>query len=522
MKFNTFTSTVAGFMCLSMVASAQECKLLFDLEGVRLSSPTEKRLDNNGSFRDSKEQFLRSYRESSDEYTISLPLSMIDSLMNLTSQPDYITVLSTVCQLSDMQPIKEVQKTRLKSYSEELAARQTQVDALISSLGKKITSKEQENLIAEIIEELGSRGIYPPSKTLADLKKGKISKDLDELFNKYSALLMLKSGFASQNLSGLNDEILGVDGLKVLYSLLKYPTYDDLPAYVKEKNETRSGRKIFWVNVEGSEIEFPMKTVVDSIPNPLCAKSLIVFPQNLSKVNSLKIAEAQKDFAWLDSEDYTVKTEQYPMPITYRRYASHPEYKVTDSHGSKGVYDNNGSLVAYVLAGPVGFNPVENNINAIYAHEYEADAYDIKKSDAHVRDHILEKAEVKFHPGSRAQRIFNTKIRRIDKASLAKPDNDYMVKAILAQKEAERITRQDEIDHLKNYDRNGENWCAQIRSDWNNKIAEKGASWTEVISPTSYSVTYMTREGNPAIKEIYKVQNTTPYRIEIVKTVQIL
>ena len=99
---------------------------------------------------------------------------------------------------------------------------------------------------------------------------------------------------------------------------------------------------------------------------------------------------------------------------------------------------------------------------------------------------------------------------------------DYMVKAILAQKEAERITRQDEIDHLKNYDRNGENWCAQIRSDWNNKIAEKGASWTEIITPTSYSVTYMTREGNPAIKEIYKVQNTTPYRIEIVKTVQIL
>ncbi|MDE7111828.1 MAG: hypothetical protein K2O38_08010, partial [Muribaculaceae bacterium] len=35
MKFNTFTSTLAGFMCLSMVASAQECKLLFDLEGVR-------------------------------------------------------------------------------------------------------------------------------------------------------------------------------------------------------------------------------------------------------------------------------------------------------------------------------------------------------------------------------------------------------------------------------------------------------------------------------------------------------
>ena len=143
--------------------------MLFDLEGVRLSSPTEKRLDNDGSFRNSKEQFSRSYRESSGEYTISLPLSMIDSLMNLTSQPDYITVLSTVCQLSDMQSIKEVQKTRLKSYSEVLAARQTQVDALRSSLGKKITSKEQENLITEIIEELGSRGIYPPSKTLACL-----------------------------------------------------------------------------------------------------------------------------------------------------------------------------------------------------------------------------------------------------------------------------------------------------------------------------------------------------------------
>lgn len=512
-------------MCFSLGVSAQECKLLFDLEGVKLHNPTEKRVNRFGVFEEAKKQFAQNYcSESNGEPEVTLTMSQIDSLMNLQTQPEYITVQSAICQLSDMQKLIDDQKIRLAKLSEELMTRQAQVDALKSNLGKKLQSDEQKNFIFDILEELASRGIYPTSKALSDLKKGKISKDLADLFNMYSSLLKLKSGFATQNIAGLNGEILGLDSLDVLYSLIKYPTYDSLPDGVKERNETRVGNKRFYVHISKSDIEFPTKTVVDSIPNPLLTKNLVMFPENLRMINILKIANTQENFNWLDSNDYNVKSEHYPMQITYRRYESHPEYLVTNSSGSKGVFDSDGKLVAYVLEleDLKSFNPVVNNLTAIYAHEYNANAYNIQSKDTHVRDYILEKAEVKFHPGSRAQRIANTKIRHIDQASLAEPDNDYMVKAILAQKEAERITRQDEIDHIKNYDRNGENWCNQIRSDWENKLAEDGLSWTEIITPTSYSVTYLDRNGSPILKEIYNVRNTTPYRIEIVKTVHIL
>lgn len=486
-----------------------------------LNNPSDKRLSDNGEFIEAENQFAQSHRVNvygRSDYRVSLTLSQIDSLMNLSSQPVYISVPSVVCQSSDMQQLIDEQKTALTKQSEELAAQKTQVDELIQNLGKKITSKAQENLIIEILESSAARGVYPPSKAYADLKKGKISKDLADLFNQYSAILNLKSSFASENLAGLDNKISGID---VLCSLIKYPTYDDLPAAVKKQNEMGSQRKSFRVRVDRSELEFPMKTVYDSIPNPLAAENLEKFPENLHRINNLKISAAQRDFAWLDSDNFTVESENYPMQISYRRYASHPEYKVTDTNESKGVYNDKGELVAYVLDGPAGINPVGNNINAIYAHEYNANAYEIQSSDGHVRDYILELAEVKFHPGSRAQRLAATEIKRIDAASLAGPDNDYMVKAILARKEAERITRQDELDHIKYFDRNGKNWCEQIRTDWNKKLSENGPSWTEIISPTSYSITYFDRKGNPVIKETYDVHNTTPYRIEKVKTVRI-
>lgn len=512
---------VMGCLCIPVEMNAQSCRLRFNMDGVKLQNPTEKRLNGNGDFVDPRISFSKKFSrnvEGKDLHYVRASLEEIDSLMNLETILEYEVIKHSVCTPSDFEPLIAEQKARLQKLSEEFSGRAAGIDALKARIGKKLESKEQENLIVSIIDEMASKGIYAPSDALKDLKKGKISKTLADLLNQYSALNAHRKEFADRNLKDLDIPDIR---LEVLFSLMKYPTYNDLPDAQRTQFQAQS-RPQYWVKVNHKEIEFPSKAVYDTIPNPVHPVSLALFPENSRNINYLKISKAQENYAWLDSDDYTVESASYPMKIHYRKYASHPEYKVSDTDSAKGVFDAEGNIVAYVIPGRMGLNPVDNNIVAIYAHAYNENAYDIKNAPALTQNYILEKAEVKFREGSRAQRMARARIKRIDEASLAKPDNDYMVAAILADRKASQITQQDVQDQIKYYSREGENWLEQISSDWHKRLNEDCASWTEVLSPTSYSVTYLDENGAPVLREIYKVRNTTPYRIEVVKSVEFL
>lgn len=509
-------------LCTSLMMGAQELSLCFNPNEIKFQNPTEKRLNDAGDFEDPLSLYKKKHStltNGKDLSYITLTLSELDSLMNLRTKPDYLVFAHKTCNPSDFEGLISAQKERLGNMINELASRESEIDLLKANVGKKLGSKEQENLLVSIIDEMGAKRVFAPSDALKALKKGKIHKSLTDILTRYSILNTLRKEFAIKNIAALDRQDCRLD---VLFSLTSYPTYNDLPENIRAHNENNGRQpKYYWTKVNHKEFNFPIKTVYDSIPNPLTSENLLLYPDNLIRINNIKVSKAQEKFAWVNSKDYSIESENYPLPITYRKYKSHPEYKVSDTEYSKGVFTADGSLVAYVIPGQMHIDPIKNSIEAIYAHSYKENAYGIKNASSNTRDYILEKAEVKFREGSRAQRMARTRIKRIDKASLAKPDNDYMVAAILASKQAERITQQDIIDHTKYYSRDGENWLSQISSDWEKRLGEGSHTWTDILSPTSYSVTYFDINGKPALRETYKAQNTTPFRIEVIKTVEI-
>ncbi|MDE6339353.1 MAG: hypothetical protein K2K97_06155 [Muribaculaceae bacterium] len=521
MKTRNIFSLITGCFTLAIATSAQEYIFRFDPESIKFQNPTEERLNDNGNFVEPQsflaEKFKNHYQ---DNYELKLTLQELDSLMSLPSQPEYLIVMSQTCNPSDLEGLISLQKVRLENMAGELKNHRIKIDELKSNIGKKITSKEQEILLADILDEMIATGITVPPDAYKDLKKGKISKSLVDILNHYSNLNTLKTEFATRNLAELESPMIRRD---VLYSLLRYPSFDSLPERTRQRNYSNTNTRRYWVNVRHDEVNFPLKTMCDSIPNPLRPENLRKDKKNMALLNDIKIKKSQEEFAWLDSDDFTKESESYPMPIGYRKYSSHPEFKVSDSYKDrpKGVFNSNGELIAYIIPGQMGGNPVNRNITAIYAHAYKNNAYDIQNSASSTKDYILEKAEVKFREGSLAQRTAQTRIKHIDPASLAKEDNDKMVAAIMAERKATQITKQDQLDHLKYFDRDGKNWLLQISSDWNKRLGDDSYSWTEILSPTSFSVTYFESNGTPVIRETYKYQNTTPFRIEEVKTVEI-
>lgn len=182
---------VMGCLCIPVEMNAQSCNLRFNMDGVKLQNPTEKRLNDNGDFVDPRISFSKKfslYVDGKDVNYVCYSLELIDSVMNLETIPEYEVIKNSVCTPSDFEPLIAEQKARLQKESEEFSGRAAGIDALKARIGKKLESKEQEDLIVSIIDEMGSKGVFAPSDALKDLKKGKISKTLADLLNRYSVL----------------------------------------------------------------------------------------------------------------------------------------------------------------------------------------------------------------------------------------------------------------------------------------------------------------------------------------------
>lgn len=96
------------------------------------------------------------------------------------------------------------------------------------------------------------------------------------------------------------------------------------------------------------------------------------------RLDSLDAALQSEGYEWIEQEKYIEKEEKYPVDITYRAYASHPQYRIIDDC----IYDTKGNLVRIIRLTRAMFTDdlMEHIRTAIYAQDYKLGKHDISQA----------------------------------------------------------------------------------------------------------------------------------------------
>ena len=161
------------------------------------------------------------------------------------------------------------------------------------------------------------------------------------------------------------------------------PDYDEI---LKKKDEISDPyQPAMWRDAYRSERLYPRKTIKRKVRNPYCADNYLngYFHESDFANKDFSYYNMVRGWEWVDKEEYESKSEHYPAELSYRFYASHPEYRVMQNE----VYDAQGSLVGMtqvVAQGPYdgGFwRSFEKDIRQqLYKRDFLANKYDINKS----------------------------------------------------------------------------------------------------------------------------------------------
>lgn len=107
--------------------------------------------------------------------------------------------------------------------------------------------------------------------------------------------------------------------------------------------------------------------------------------------NGVVIIDKNNGWEWLEDDESEYIDEAYPMELRYRKYASHPEYKVIDDD----VFGNNGTIIrvsniAYskISYGELPDNIINELLRQEYIKDYRSNKYNFMKENAAAQMHV--------------------------------------------------------------------------------------------------------------------------------------
>ena len=136
-------------------------------------------------------------------------------------------------------------------------------------------------------------------------------------------------------------------------------------------------------------VEFPNKS----------NKTLSTEKKKVFKKGETIIIDKDEDWKWLREERFEVKGEIYPIELHYRRYSSHPQYRVMESndiHSERqiNVFTNSGSLVrAGMIYLDSRYEEFDENVEKellrqLYIIDYNKNKHNFKKENAKAQNYV--------------------------------------------------------------------------------------------------------------------------------------
>lgn len=153
------------------------------------------------------------------------------------------------------------------------------------------------------------------------------------------------------------------------------PEYDKI---LQKKDEISDPyQPATWSDAYRYESSYPRKTIKRKVRNPYCADNYLngYFHESGFANKDFNYYNMVRGWEWVDKEEYESKSEHYPAELSYRFYASHPEYRVMQDE----VYDAKGSLVGITQVDAQS-RFKKDICQQLYKRDFLANKYDINKS----------------------------------------------------------------------------------------------------------------------------------------------
>lgn len=143
---------------------------------------------------------------------------------------------------------------------------------------------------------------------------------------------------------------------------------------------------------KGKKTERPIEIKIESYSDVLEEKKTF-------KKGEPIILDKDDEWRWIITEEYENVNELYPVEISYRKYSSHPQYRVinsTDAFSERqiNVYDTKGSLIrAGMIYTSSRYNELDENVRnellkQLYIKDYNNNKHNFKKEDAKTQNYV--------------------------------------------------------------------------------------------------------------------------------------
>lgn len=233
---------------------------------------------------------------------------------------------------------------------------------------------------------------------------------------------------------------------------------------------------------------------------------------------------AEGKWAWLRSDDYERVRTTYPTEEVYKKYASHPEYKVKSINDRIVVFLND--EVVYIEKGKDKKSELVRQVCIV---DYQNNKYDIKKSStsllAKIDEMLIEGKDRMYYAGSEfaynmAKQAFNKMMQLKRNKSLAGTMFNAMVNVPeptekeIADFEAKLAVLEENIEKSKLIDSDpeykiAENYIKQLQADRENiEFKSKrfdGLSYIYTSKDSEFSIKMTMGIEGKSIKEVYEI-----------------
>lgn len=507
-------------------------------------------------------------------YSFPVSSETVKRLIFESPQPQFFVVKDSYRIGSDISNNTASEITRLTKMLKENLGMCNRMAKVYNNLGKKITEPVQRVVIEAITDTLRDEKLK--ADILKDLSKDKISKKLSNSVKKLYEKFNFRYYFAKNNL-----ELLNSDKKKVREAMLRaLKKYPDFPAALKDygRKDVRvfkknsivytvrdedairaAAGKSTWAQMvaafnvkveydctlnlepfyERGEKDYNLVELTDTILNPFISDDFKQSKNNLEAYNYAKFLHAGDKWRWIVDENYKSVTESYPRQLEYRKYESHPEYKVI----GRAVYDLKGNLVSYNIfdSNTLAFDQEYVKRNKPIGKElarvaYKNNQHGIQSASASAKSYITDQlglrkktaAELKAQDRA-AKKMANAMLGH------ASADIKYGKNSNAAKRAKSRAAASfmGALFSGGNYDSDGANWLNQIEKDWMERLGEYSEIYkcyyiikvpyvVERIDDVTYSVVYYDNQNKPAIKVVSTFKPNGAFQVKQVDNVTVL
>lgn len=351
---------------------------------------------------------------------------------------------------------------------------------------------EAANMLASIYNNYSKNSKYVPN----DPKEKQLVKQIIDNISD-----------SKEQKSILKDFDKGKISSKLLPYIEKYYNYyvKSIKTYKSEYEKLKKQPVSFIATKFNKKVTLDKKIVYDTVPNPFQRDRAY----KESYFQKFMTNDLIGDWNWLYNEDGVYVEEQYPVYVSYYKYASHPGLRLTDRN--RLAFDDKGNLVGVVIPEFNLYNLLKKGdkrgvLRQIAIWAYEDNKYDIKSQPKKVQDYI------KLQLGLR--QMTKEEKAKSDKTASAMADAtiDYMKADSHYGKNSKQSERAKDkaaeqflgalLSGSGSYSSEGAAWFRQIEAD--NRPNFEAFYNLERISDTSFKGTFVDQNLNPICELIFE------------------